>query len=172
MDVLATLVMPYLIRYLPQLIEAGKFVGGKALEKIVENSTDDAWKFAKPWFGKLMGRIEESPASLPLAEKVALTPDNQKYQTALEVQLEGILSANPALAEEIARLLDQARAAGKQISADRGGVAFGDNAQGNTAITGGMQGDIIKQGDRSVLIKGGNSGSINTGDAVAGDKKP
>src|SRR5262249_24543606 len=105
---LAPLAMPYLIRYLPQLIEAGKFVGGKALEKIVGNTADEAWKFAKPWFGKLMGRIEESPTALPLAEKVALNPDNQKYQTALEVQLEDILSANPALAEEIAGLLDQA----------------------------------------------------------------
>ena len=140
---LAPLVMPYLIRYLPQLIEAGKFVGGKALEKIVENSTDGAWKFAKPWLGKLMGRIEESPAALPLAEKVALTPDNQKYQTALEVQLEHILSADPALAEEIARLLDQAKAAGKQIIADRGGVALGDHAQGNVINTGNVGGDFV-----------------------------
>ena len=133
---LAPLVMPYLIRYLPQLIEAGKFVGGKALEKIVENSTDGAWKFAKPWFGKLMGRIEESPAALPLAEKVALTPDNQKYQTALEVQLEDILSANPALAEEIARLIGQAE----------------------------RENITVRQGDRSVFLKGNNPGVIMTGD--------
>src|SRR5262245_60138403 len=133
---LAPLVMPYLIRYLPQLIEAGKFVGGKALEKIVENSTDDAWKFAKPWFGKLMGRIEESPAALPLAEKVALTPDNQKYQTALEVQLEDILSANPALAEEIARLIGQAE----------------------------RENITVRQGDRAVFVKGDNTGVIMTGD--------
>jgi hypothetical protein len=133
---LAPLVMPYLIRYLPQLIEAGKFVSGKALEKIVENSTDDAWKFAKPWLGKLMGRIEESPAALPLAEKVALTPDNQKYQTALEVQLEDILSANPALAEEIARLIGQAE----------------------------RENITVRQGDRSVFVKGDNTGVIMTGD--------
>jgi hypothetical protein len=133
---LAPLVMPYLIRYLPQLIVAGKFVGGKALEKIVENSTDGAWKFAKPWLGKLMGRIEESPAALPLAEKVALTPDNQKYQTALEVQLEDILSANPALAEEIAQLIGQAE----------------------------RENITVRQGDRSVFVKGDNTGVIMTGD--------
>jgi hypothetical protein len=140
---LAQRVMPYLIPYLPQLIEAGKFVGGKALEKIVEGTTDAAWKFVKPWLGKLINRIEESPAALPVAEKVAFTPGNAKYQTALEVQLEDILAADPALAEEIARLLDQAEAGGKQVKADRGGVAFGDHAKDNIVITGQIGGDFV-----------------------------
>ena len=135
---LAPLVMPFLIRYLPQLAEAGKFVGGKALEKIVENATDEGWKFAAPWFGKLVGRIEESPAARPLAEKVALSPDNAKYQTALEVQLEDLLIADPPLADQISRLLQQAER--EQV--------------------------IVRQGDRGVFVKGDNSGTIITGDVT------
>lgn len=135
---LAPLIMPFLIRYLPQLAEAGKFIGGKALEKIVENATDEGWKFAAPWFGKLLGRIEASSAARPIAEKVALAPDNSKYQTALEVQLEDILVADPPLAEQISQLLQQAE----------------------------QEKIIVRQGDRSVFVKGDNSGVINTGDVT------
>jgi hypothetical protein len=45
---------------------------------------------------------------------------------------------------------------GSRVSADRGGVAFGDDAQGNVAITGGMQGDFVKQ---SVVVEN-NQGEI------------
>jgi hypothetical protein len=173
MDVttLAPVVLPYLVRYLPAMIEAGKLAGGKALEKIVENATDEGWKIVQPWIGKLMGKIEDKPAALNAAQRVASSPENEKYQTALEVELEEIFSEDRDLAEEIKRILDQAKAGGKQITANRGGVAFGDNARENTVITGGVQGDSVKQGDRSVLVKGDNAGSINTGDAVTGDKK-
>jgi hypothetical protein len=173
MDVttLAPAVLPYLVRYLPAMIEAGKFAGGKALEKITEHAADEVWKIVQPWIGKLMGKIEDKPTALSAAQRVALSPENKKYQTALEVELEEILAEDRYLAEEIKRILDQAKASGKQTTADHGGVAFGDNARDNITITGEVLGDFIKQGDRSVFVKGDNSGSITTGDTATGDKK-
>jgi hypothetical protein len=149
MDVtsLAPVVLPYLVHYLPYMIEAGKLAGGKALEKIVENATDEGWEIVQPWIGKLMGKIEDKPAALNAAQRVAFSPENENYQTALEVELEEIFTADRDLAEEIKRILDQAKAGGKQITADRGGVAFGDNARDNITITGGISGDFVK-GDK------------------------
>jgi hypothetical protein len=144
---LAAAALPYLVQYLPAMTEAGKFVGGKALEKVVENTTDEILKFARPWLGRLMGKIESTPTALKAAQRVAAAPENKDLQTALKVELTDILGENPDLAEEISRILDQAKADGKQIAADRGGVAFGDNAQENIAITGGVGGDFIK-GDK------------------------
>jgi hypothetical protein len=146
MDVttLAPVVLPYLVRYLPAMIEAGKFAGGKALEKIAEKTTDEVWKAAQPWIGRLMGKIEDKPTALSAAQRVAASPDNEKYRTALEVELEEILTENRDLADEIRRILDQAQAGGKQIIADRGGVAYGDNARDNITITGGIGGDFVK----------------------------
>jgi hypothetical protein len=149
MDVttLAPVVLPYLVRYLPYMIEAGKLAGGKALEKIRENATDEGWKIVQPWIGKLIGKIEDKPAALNAAQRVAVSPENEKYRTALEVELEEILTEDRDLADEIKRILDQAKSGGKQIIADRGGVAFGDNARDNVTITGGISGDFIK-GDK------------------------
>jgi hypothetical protein len=144
---LATAALPYLVHYLPAMIEAGKFVGGKALEKIVENTTDELWKVAGPWLGRLMGKIESNPTALKAAQRVAVSPENEKYRTALELELEEIFTEDHDLAEEIKRILDQAKAGGKQIIADRGGVAFGDNARDNITITGGIGGDFVK-GDK------------------------
>lgn len=89
MDVttLASAVLPYLVRYLPAMTEAGKFVGGKALEKITENTTDKVWEIVQPWIGKLTGKIEDKPSALNAAQRLAVSPENEKYQTALEVEL-------------------------------------------------------------------------------------
>jgi hypothetical protein len=143
---LASAVLPYLVHYLPAMIDAGKFVGGKALEKIMENTTDEVWKVAQSWIGRLMGKIEDKPAALNAAQRVAVSPENEKYRTALEVELEEIFTEDHDLAEEIKRVLDQVKA-GKQIIADRGGVVFGDNARDNITITGGIGGDFVK-GDK------------------------
>lgn len=140
---LAAAALPYLVQYLPAMTEAGKFVGGKALEKIVENTTDEIWKVAGPWLGRLMGKIESNPTALKAAQRVAAAPENGDLQTALKVELMDIFAENPDLAEEIGRTLDQAKTAGKQLAADHGGVAYGDNARDNIAITGGVKGDFV-----------------------------
>jgi hypothetical protein len=140
---LAAAALPYLVQYLPAMTEAGKFVGGKALEKVVENTTDEILKFARPWLGRLMGKIESTPSALKAAQRVAAAPENNDLQTALKVELTDILGENPDLAAEISRILDQAKAAGKQIVVDHGGVAYGDNARDNIAITGGVKGDFV-----------------------------
>jgi hypothetical protein len=149
MDVttLAPVVLSYLVQYLPVMIESGKFVGGKAIGKIAEKTTEEVWKVAQPWIGRLMETIEDKTSAHNAAQRVAVSPENVKYQTALEVELEEILTEDRNLANEIKRILDQAKAAGKQISADRGGVAFSGNTQGNIVNTGHIGGDLVINSD-------------------------
>src|SRR5262245_57777307 len=95
---LAAAALPYLVHYLPAMTEAGKFVGGKALEKVVENTTDEIWKVARPWLGRLMGKIESSPTALKAVQRVAAAPENKDLQTALKVELTDIFAENRELA--------------------------------------------------------------------------
>jgi hypothetical protein len=150
MDVttLASAVLPYLARYLPAMIEAGKLVGGKTLEKIAENMTDEVWKIVQPWIGNLIFKIENKPAALEAAQRLAISPENTKYRTALEVQLEDILTGDRRLAENIEQMLSQAKTpGGDNIKADCGGVTYSDHARDNITIIGGIKGDFIK-GDK------------------------
>lgn len=150
MDVtaLTPLILPYLIRYLPTMIEAGKVVGGKALEKVIDGTTDEVWKLAVPWIRKLLRQIEDRPAALQAAQRLAVSPENADYQIALEAELGGILAADQALAVEIKQILDQANAAGgSYIIADRGGVAIGGSAKDSTIITGG----VTQKGDGNII---------------------
>lgn len=78
---------------------------------------------------------------------MAAAPENKDLQTALKVELMDIFAENRDLAEEIKRILDQAKAGGRQILADRGGVAIGDNSRDNITITGGVHGDFV-MGDK------------------------
>jgi hypothetical protein len=58
---LAADALPYLVYYIPAMAEAGNFVGGKILERIVDKITDGMREVAWSWFGKLIGKIEDSP---------------------------------------------------------------------------------------------------------------
>lgn len=148
MDVptLASTVTTYLAQYLPTLFEAGKCVGSKSLEKLAETATDDVWKIVKPWIGNLLSKIEGKPAALEAAHRVAKAPENTKYRTALEVQLEDILERDRRLAEEIEQILSNANS-GDNFGAEIGGVTNRDNAHDNVTIIGGFKGDFVK-GDK------------------------
>src|SRR5262245_23830699 len=134
---LTALILPYLMRCLPIMIESGNFVGGKALEKLIENTTDEVWTAVRPWLEKLIGKFESNPSAIKAIQSIAAAPERKDLQIALKVELEDILAENQILAEEIVRILGCAETSNKQIIADHGGVAFGDNAQGNLTITNG-----------------------------------
>jgi hypothetical protein len=94
------------------MIEAGKFVGGKALEKVIDSAKEEIWKIAEPWVRKLMQQIEDQPDALQAAQRVAVSPENVEYRTALESELESILAADQALAVEIKQILDRVNVTG------------------------------------------------------------
>jgi hypothetical protein len=135
MDVttLTPLILPDIIRYLSAKIDNG--------ENSREIMKDENSKNAQPWIGKLIQKVKESPGALNAAQRVASSPEDLRYQAALEAELQDILAADRNLAEEIKRIFDQA------IGPARGEPAHKDNAPGNITIIGGVtqtgEGNII-----------------------------
>ncbi|HKX27890.1 MAG TPA: hypothetical protein VJ302_09375 [Blastocatellia bacterium] len=130
----------YLIPVLPYLIKAGE----KAAEEAGGKIAGEAWGAAKTLWSRMWPKVEAKPAALEAIKDVIATPDDADTQAALRKQFSKLLNEDSAWATEIASLLAQAKAAGgSRVSADRGGVAFGDNASNNTVITGGVRGDVV-----------------------------
>lgn len=137
---LAPLVMPWLIRYAPPVVEAAKTYGEKALEtaaekaleKVGENITDESWQFGKPLLKKLLGRLAKRPAALEAIEDLASQPDNPDIQTVMRVQLAKLFEADRDFATEVEKLVTEANRAGITInitaSGDRSVAAQNINA--------------------------------------------
>lgn len=133
---LTPLVLPYLIRYLPEVMKTGKFVDEKAFEKVIEKMTDEVRNSVEPWIGKLMRQIEDHPDALRAAQLIAESPRNATYQTRMEAALEGVLAADQALAVEIKRIFDETTGAGgNYVTADRSGMAIDGSAKDSIIIT-------------------------------------
>jgi hypothetical protein len=123
-NTLVPLVMPWLIRFIPFLFgtvktygeEALDTVTEKALEKVGENLSEEAWKFGKPLLKKLLPQFLSKPVALEAAEDLANAPDSPAYQTVVQVQLTKILEANQDIRAEVERLVVEAQQAGVKIS--------------------------------------------------------
>ncbi len=91
-------------------------------------------------------------------------------QAALRLQLKKLLSEEPALAEEVARLWEQVQAAG--VTATAGGdrsVAIGGSVTGSTIVTGDR--NTVQCGKYNVSI--GQAGGVEIGDQnTAPTRKP
>ena len=98
--------------------KAGEAAGGKLRE------------VAAGIWNKLHPKLEQKPAALEAAHKVADQPDDQDWQAALRVQLKMLLEEDHALAEELGSSLQEAQKAGVvadvfiggNVSADHGAV--------------------------------------------------
>jgi hypothetical protein len=141
MDVtmLTPLVLPYLLRYLPAMIEARRVVGSKPLENIFENTTDEDWKIAQPWIEKLMRKIEENPTALYATQRVVSAPEDVSHQIELESVLQEIFAADRKFAEEIKRIFDHDHTSGHGDAVH--------NAPGTIAIFGG----VTQTGDGNII---------------------
>jgi len=141
MDIsLAHSLTTYLVPFLPYLVKAGEGAAGETGKKL----SGEAWDRAKALWAKLWPKVEAKPAALEAAKDAAVSPGDADLQAALRVQLNKLLTEDQTLAAEVEQLLAKAKAAGgSQVSADRGGVAYGDNARDNIAITGGVKGDVV-----------------------------
>src|SRR5262249_43694420 len=144
MDIsLAHSLTTYLVPFLPYLVKAGEGAGGETGKKLA----GEAWDGAKALWAKLWPKVEAKPAALEAAKDAAVSPGDADLQAALRVQLNKLLTEDQTLAAEVEQLLAKAKAAGgSQGSADRRGVAYGDNARDKNADTGGGQGGPVPRG--------------------------
>lgn len=114
--------------------KAGEAAGGKVRELAA-----GIWRRLHP-------KIEQAPAALQAAQKVADQPDDQDWQAALRAQLKMLLEEDHALAEELGASLEDAQKAGVvadvvvygDITADHGGVAAGRDIVGGVQTGGGQ----------------------------------
>lgn len=123
-NAIAPFVMPWLIRYLPDLFSLAKTYGEKtidtiaekALEKVGENVTDETWKFGKPLLKKLLPKLAAKPAALEAVEDLAKSPDRSDFQTVMQVQLTKLLEADQDLLAEVQRIIAESQQAGGAIN--------------------------------------------------------
>jgi hypothetical protein len=143
-SLLAQSLTNYIVPFLPYLLKIGEGAAGETGKKLASG----AWDGAKAVWAKLLPKVEARSSAMEAAKDAAQAPDNTDFQAAFRVQLNKLLNEDQAFATEIDKLLAQVKATGTHhVMADRGSVAFGDNAQGNITITGGIGGDFLK-GDK------------------------
>jgi len=130
---LAQQIVPFLAPFLPYLLKAGE----RAAEEMGKNLGSEAWEQAKALWSKLRPKVEAKPAAQEAAQDVAANPEDADAQAALRLQLKKLLAEDKTLAEDVARLWEEIRAAGVTVTAigDRS-VAIGGNVSDSVIITG------------------------------------
>jgi hypothetical protein len=123
-----------LLPYLVKGAEQGSETLGKSLGQA-------GWEKAKAIWGRLRGRLGEDAALKEAAE----SPEDPDAQAALRVAIRRVLKEDPALARELAALLEQAKAGAGSwvvargegaVSAGERGVAIGGSVNGSVIVTG------------------------------------
>lgn len=117
----------FLAPCLPILLRAGDAAAAKVGAEALE--------YGKRLWAKLRPKVEAKPAAAEAAQDVAAAPEDPRALAALELQLEKLLAQDDELAAAVARVWDEARAAG-----------------------------VVAAGERSVAVGGDVSGIIVTGD--------
>ena len=124
----------FLAPFLPSLIKAGE----KAVEKAADAVSDEAFKYAKALWDKLQPGVEAKPAAKEAAEEVAAHPDDDDALASLRLQLRKLLEQDQGLADDLARIWQEAQAANVvQVTASgERSVAVGGDVTGSTIVTG------------------------------------
>jgi hypothetical protein len=121
-----------LIPFLPYLVK-----GDEVAEEAESKFGAAAWERAKTLWGKLHPKVAAKAAAQEAVQDAAAAPDNEDAKAALRVQLKKLLADDPGLAEEIARQLSGAQAAGVVVTASGPrSVAVGGSIKGSTITTG------------------------------------
>jgi hypothetical protein len=121
------LVVKFLAPCLPFLLN----VGNKAVEGASQKVGEDIWNKAKAIWAKLHPKVEAKEAAKEAAADVAQKPEDEDLQASLRVQLKKILDADTALAEEIAKILQETKSADSSVSLDA--QSYDESIQINTA---------------------------------------
>jgi hypothetical protein len=126
-----------------------KKLAGKLVEKAGESLPDVV---GKVW-DTVKGKMEEHPETSTLPAELAATPDDQVVQGAFQYQLKKLLENDEAFAQQLERLINEAKQQGTSYKSTlkgdgalaqgigatavgKGGVHIGGNASDNTIITG------------------------------------
>lgn len=120
----------FLAPFLPALLRPV----GQAVDALADRAAEEAMEHAKGLWGRLADKVRGKPAAAEAAEKVADAPDDERWRTALELQLEELLRGDTELAREIEALWASATAAGVTATGERS-VAVGGDVSG-VVITG------------------------------------
>jgi hypothetical protein len=104
--------------FLPYLVRAGKRTG----EDVAEALGTEAGRLAKALWEKLRDRIDSREAAREAATDVADQPDDELARAAFTLQLRKLLTEDPTLSKEVARMLSGAQRDG--IIATHGGVVI------------------------------------------------
>ena len=127
----------FLAPFLPYLLKGLKLAGQEAAKALGEKAGEQSLDQAKALWDKLRPKVEAKPAALEAAQDAATHPDDEDTLAALRLQLKKLLAEDESLAQEMTRLLEQARAAGKNVTASGSrSVAIGGNVSGSVIVTG------------------------------------
>lgn len=130
---LAAAITGFLAPVLPYLLKGGE----KAAEEVGKKFGSAVWDKATTLWARLRPRLKANPAAQEAIQEMAKAPEDQAAQGALNLQVRKILSEDSALAEEVARWLEEAKRAGViTIAAGDRSVALGGPVMGSTIITG------------------------------------
>lgn len=130
---LAQQLTTFLTPFLPYLLKAGE----KAAEEAGKKIGGDAWERAKTLWAKLRPKVEAKPTAQEAVKDAAAAPQDQDAQAALRLQLKKLLAEDKTLAQEVARLWEDARAAGVTVVASGArSVAVGGDVSGSVIVTG------------------------------------
>jgi len=149
MDVaaLAKDVAAFLTPFLPYLLKAGE----RAAEEAAKKLGSSAWEKAKALWGKLWPTIKAKPAAQEAVQDVATSPQDEDAQAALRLQLKKILAKDNALAAEVARLWEEARASSVTATASgERSVAIGRHVASSTIVVGDQ--NVVQHGKYNVAI--------------------
>jgi len=126
--------------YLPYLLKGLKLAGQEAAKALGEKAGEQGFEQAKALWEKLRPKVEARPAALEAAQDAAAHPDDEDALAALRLQLKKLLAEDPALAQEMTRLLERTRPTGRTV------IASGSRS---VAIGGDVTGSVIVTGDRN-----------------------
>ena len=132
---LAGQVVAVLAPFLPHLVAAGQKVAEGVGKELGEHGGD----VARALWERLGPKVEAKPAAQEAVQDAAANPKDADAQAALRVQVRKLLADEPALVEELTRVLQQERPAGSVTTvtaSGAGSVAVGRDVQGSTIITG------------------------------------
>ena len=128
--------------FLPYLVKGLKLAGQEAARKLGEQASEQGFEQAQALWDRLRPKMEARPAALEAAQDAAAHPDDEDALAALRLQLKKLLAEDQALAQELARLWNEAQASGVTVIASGSrSVAIGGNVSGSVIVTG--DGNIV-----------------------------
>jgi hypothetical protein len=158
--ILANAVAIFLAPALPYLLN----LGGKAGEEAAKKLGGEGWEKAKRLWQRLLPKVEGKETARGAAADLAAAPEDGDAVAQFRFQVKKLLEAEPALAEELARLLGP-ETAGTSYRAEVHGS--GAVAQGEGAVAAGAGGMAFGGGAHGIRI-----GNVGPGAKGGGEDDP